>query len=392
MIAPSEPAPQTLRAETPHLTVRYPSTLSPDTSAAAQGADLALVADLADAPFRPNMVFTSIDSTAPLVDAAMAAYLGAEAQHPGAHILAVDAHVAPGFGIDDAPIGRVFTFTYPATEALDVMVKKWVVATGSQHLHFSASFLPSQALVVEATMNWIAENVVFAASAEELQAAARGDSVSGVQLDSDATTRTGFPLEDLSVLTPAIPRSAREVAASAADRLARAWGIPLDQPRVFHAIVTDGDRRAVYLAYSGEAGILVIRSAGRSALNFDPSRVEAYGLSPDRLPSDIAAWFGIAPGFRFGTGTTIPARVYADRIGARADGEAWIEVQMSLAGAWLHAVHIPGEGYSEASRPSEDEITLRPLPAGRFSDLILRRIDAVLGAHDDETADDADGE
>lgn len=364
---------------TDHLNVRYPDLLQVEDAGDLEGVDLALVVKGADLVFRPNLVFTSVPSTAALVDASMTAIMAAGTQHPGAMVVSVDAFFGVSDFIEGPPIGRVLTFTYPATEHRDLMVKKWIIATGEHHLHVSASFLPSQALVVEETFDWIAANLRFAAGLEMIQGAAVRDSDTGVRLDAAGTERAGFPLEDLTMLPVPLPQRARVVPVAAIEVLTSAWGVRLADVKVLHVVVTCGQEVGFYIAYPGKDGMLVVRSSGTSAHAMDTGNVEAYGLSPERLPADAAAWLAIVPAFRFGETWSVSAEEYAAGIAGKAEEEPWTEFLIGYIGRWLRAVFIPDQGFFEAISPQEGVIELQVLPAGRFFDLILRSVDSVLG-------------
>lgn len=366
--------------ETARFIVRYPNLLRVEEVEQGDDVELVLVARDADLPFRPNIVFTSSTSTAPLVDASMAAILAAGEQHPGARLVSVDVFFGSLASADDHPIGRVLTFTYPATRHLDVMVKKWVVATGEYHLHASASFLPSQALVVEETFDWIVTNLRFSANPETVRTAATGASEVGVRLDEDATARAGFPLEDLTVIPAPAPESARPVSVSAIKMLTDAWGVQIEQPKVLHVVVTRSTDQGFYAAYPGPDGLLVMRTSGPSAYALDTDNVEAYGLSPERLPADAAAWMGVVPAFRFSDPWRISHEEYTGRVDGSSNDEPWTEFRIEFENRWWRAVFVPGQGLYEAISPEEGMIELQELPAARFFDLILRRVDSVLGS------------
>lgn len=377
--------PALLEATTDQLVVTYPDVLRVENYAAAGDVDLVLVAPDGNLPFRPNIVFTSTPDSSPLVDASMAAILAAPTQHPGARAVSVDAFYGANASLENPPIGRILTFTYPATDFLDVIVKKWVFATGEHHLHMSASFLPSQARVVEETFDWIAANLRFAESPERMGQAAVGTTAVGTSIDSEASARAGFPLEDLSVIEQAVPSSARAVPVSGVELLMSSWGVQLEQEKVLHLVVRRGDTQGFYAAYVGEQGILVIRSSGTSALDLDSTHVEAYGLSPERLPADAAAWIGVRPAFRFGEARSMSIEEYADSLEGAVDGTPWTELRLEQNGHWIAIVLDPEAGFFEAVAPDTDTIALEVLPAGRLFDIVLRQIDAVLGYSNSET-------
>ncbi|WP_058234875.1 hypothetical protein [Devriesea agamarum] len=307
----------------------------------------------------------------------MAAINAAFQQHPGAKLVSVDGFHQPPDFFEDPPLGRVIVFTYPTEKHLDVMVKKWVFATGEHHLHVSASFLPSQALNIEGAFDWIAAHLGFAADAKAILTASAGTSEVGVQLDEYASTRAGFPFEDLAVIPAAVPESARPVSKSMIGMLANAWGVRVDGPKVFHAGITRGSEEGFYVAYSGRDGVLVIRTSGQSAYALDTANVEAYGLGPERLPADVAAWLGVVPAIRFGFPWRIPHEEYKGRVDGSMGGEPWTELLIRHPDGWWRAVYVPDKGLFEAIMPEEGTVELHVLPAGRFFDVILRQIDSM---------------
>ncbi len=376
----SEPEIIVRKASTNHLVVSYPDLLRVEEYQDVEGVDLVLVAKETDLPFRPNIVFTSVLSAASLMDASMAAIISAAEQHPGARPVSIDVFFGSLALTEDAPIGRVFVFTYPGTTTLDVIVKKWVIATGKHHLHISAAYLPSQALAVEETFDWIAANMQFTSSMEAIHKAATSLSEVGVLRDDEASTRAGFPLEELSVIEPPVPATAKGFPVAGIEILTDAWGVRLDQGKVLHLIITRGTEQGIYVVYPGKDGLLVLRSSGASAFDLNPTQVEAYGLSAEQLPADVAAWMGIVPAFRFGGPWSISSEEYANHRDGAAEGDQWSEFRIEHNAGWLRVVYVPGEGFYEAISPVEGTITLDALPSAGLFDLILRRIDAVLGA------------
>ncbi|MBM3717331.1 MAG: hypothetical protein FJW64_16705, partial [Actinobacteria bacterium] len=145
-----------LVAETPHAHVTYPGRLE---TSAFDGADLVLTPVERPDGFVPNLVLTSVASTAPLTDAAAAAVRAAGAQHDGAYVIAVDlSHPSP----DGSPArGRRIIFAYPGDDGQDVVVAKWVWATGSHHVHLSASCVPSQWTGYSPVFNGIAAHLAL---------------------------------------------------------------------------------------------------------------------------------------------------------------------------------------------------------------------------------------
>lgn len=370
------------RASTAHLTVEYPSMLEREQI---DGVELVLAAVQTGLPFRPNLVVTATPSTAPLIDASLAAIAAALEQHPGSRLISVDVVPSPEVPSSDPPIGRVIVFTYPLDDGLEVMVKKWVFATGAHHLHLAASFLPSQALVVEETFDGIVARLRFSAPLEALQTAAgRPNSEVGVRLDEEASARAGFPLEDLSIVPAPAPASGTAMPIAGIETVATTWGVDLSRPKVLSAVVTRGPEQGFYAAYENAPGVLVLRSSGSSAAALDPMLFEAYPLVAERLPTDAAAWLGASPAFRFGGPERIPMREYDTHVGGAHPDDAdpamaWTETRVAAAGGQLALVHVPGRGLFEAISPEDDVIEIDALPSARLFDLLLRQVDRVLG-------------
>lgn len=105
--------------------------------------------------FRPNAVLTSVDSDAPIQEASVAALLAAAADHPGALVVACDLWphaVHPG---------RRIVFTYPAGGGAEVVVQKFVWATGRRHVHLTASCAIYQHLSLDQGFNAVATSIRF---------------------------------------------------------------------------------------------------------------------------------------------------------------------------------------------------------------------------------------
>ncbi|MET0735430.1 MAG: hypothetical protein ABWY55_07285 [Microbacterium sp.] len=119
------------------------------------GAD-AVIAPLAPAEgFRPNAVLTSVDSDAPIQEASVAALVAATAENPGALVVACDVWphaVHPG---------RRILFTYPAEGGAEVVVQKFVWATGRRHVHLTASCAVYQHLWLDQGFNAVATSIRF---------------------------------------------------------------------------------------------------------------------------------------------------------------------------------------------------------------------------------------
>lgn len=176
MIIKNEFYSESVKIETPYVHIHYPDILTPldpveiDLSGEENVDAILATVEQEGLVFRPNMVVTSDPSAYPLVDAAYAAYEAALDQHSGARLLSTD--LVPVEDEEGTPIGRVFRFVYRRDRFQDVIVKKWVFATGQTHLHFSASFLPSQAAMIEGAFDWVADHLRFKASQAELVASA----------------------------------------------------------------------------------------------------------------------------------------------------------------------------------------------------------------------------
>jgi len=119
------------------------------------GADAVIAPPPPAGGFRPNAVLTCVDSDAPIQDASVAALLAATADHPGALVVACDLWphaVHPG---------RRILFTYPAGGGAEVVVQKFVWATGRRHVHLTASCAIYQHLSLDQGFNAVATSIRF---------------------------------------------------------------------------------------------------------------------------------------------------------------------------------------------------------------------------------------
>ncbi len=190
-------------ARTPPAVLEYPSTFE---ATQHPEADLVLRHRSRPAGFRPNLVLTSVETPASLTDASMVAMRAATVQHPGAQLISCDTWDAAD--AESTPRARRIRFAYHADDRLDVLVSKWVWATGHHHVHLSASCLPSQAGEFEPVFAWVAARLrPTAPPADVLRAA---ESVGEAAIEGTLTETVGFPLEDLRQLDPVRFRSRGE--------------------------------------------------------------------------------------------------------------------------------------------------------------------------------------
>ena len=120
-----------------------------------EGVDLALAAPQPSLGFRPNVVLTSVDSDAPIEQASVVALAAAGSQHPGAIVVSCDVWV------HSPHPGRTIVFSYSAGDDSEVVVMKWVWATGSRHVHLAASCAIYQYLSLEQSFTAIATAARF---------------------------------------------------------------------------------------------------------------------------------------------------------------------------------------------------------------------------------------
>ncbi|NYF15561.1 hypothetical protein HDC37_000373 [Microbacterium sp. AK009] len=179
--------------DTPHARLRVPADWTSET---VDGADAVLVAPGGDDGFRANIVVTSVPSSGPVERAGEAALAAALDQHPGALVGAFDLW-------PPALRGRRLLFTYPAGEGGQVDVRKYVWATGTHHVHLSASAAPWQTPALRAQFDSIGAHVEVVSSGRELPES------------SDADVTTERRPQKLTVNGPVIPRPALDVLASA---------------------------------------------------------------------------------------------------------------------------------------------------------------------------------
>lgn len=358
--------------KTPHVVVQYPDFLRTEDH---DGAELVLVADEPGLVFRPNIVVTAVPSDRPLTEASVGAIVAAGEQHPGAYVIAVDLFFGSVGFIDGVPSGRVITFTYPGAH-LDVIVKKWVFATGEHHVHLAASYLPSQARVAEETFGWIARWVRLTADSDAIRraACASGD----VRPDEEHTARADFAVEDLSFVENPPCANTGAIRATDLPSALAAFGITAEQPKVLTIHTRRGSARGMYTTVSGGAELVVVRSAGASAESAHPTEVNVYAMSAERVATDVVAWVGLSPEFGYGDAWTIPEGEYARQFEDDPGDGSWIEFRMSSGEDWWVVVRIPGRGWFSAAAPADGIVTMQPFPPVLIFDSVLRQLDRRL--------------
>lgn len=363
---------------TEHFTVRVPPSFT-RLNLDQAGVDLVLAAAEADAIFRPSLVATSQPSSAPLVEASAAALRAVGLQHPGARLVSVDVFTKPGSSASDAPIGRIIVFAYPLSDDVEVLVKKWVFATGRHHLHFSASFLPSQARAVEDTFDWIVAGLDFACPMQSLREAAARPAWDVSLVDRDGSARTQFPLEDLAELPLSLPQSAEALPLPYLRNVAQAWGVDLDHPQVVSVRLRRGDSLGFYSAYLSAVGVLVLRSSGSRAADFVPDKFEAVSLPAQRLPVDLFAWLGGKPAFEFSAPQSLSESEYEAKIADQSGGDGWLEVGVHFRDRSMLIVSTGGVGLRQAWPNGVGMFELDVLPSGHLFRFILENVDMALG-------------
>ena len=388
------PAPEVREARTPHAIVRYPDSFA---ASEYEGAELVLTLREQQPGFQPNLVLTAVESTAPLTDASAVALLAAGRQHPGARVLGVDLWDED----PDATLARArrITFVYPA-ETTDVVVTKSVWATGTHHVHLSASATPAQLGALTPVFSWIAGQLRLTADPADVAAAARA--VGAAPVDAGASTRVGFPLEDLARFAPpAFTSTAPVVSAAALTELragaSRIRGGSASLPRrmrgtdaaaelaaagfidetstltptgtaVAYAL---GSRRpvlvvrarrdghaAVLVAFAGPRGIVVTHDPSIAELHAgtataDPERRHHALIVPEHLPAFVAAWSGLAPFWPIDD-PEAPAVTTADLEDAvSADTAPWTDVLIQGSGMERYDVIVPGRGWKRVPPPAD---------------------------------------
>ncbi|SEM93732.1 hypothetical protein [Cryobacterium luteum] len=150
-----------------------------------EGAELVLA--LTDTPtgaFRPNIVLTSTPSTAPIEAASSVSIAAILTDHPGAQIIAVD------LWAEQAIDGRMITASYPAGD-LQIVILRWIWATGLRHVHLTASVATHQLLACQPTLSYIATALELTG---EMSATQVNTGVAP-KLDLTASAAAGQPLE-----------------------------------------------------------------------------------------------------------------------------------------------------------------------------------------------------
>ncbi|MGP3536616.1 hypothetical protein ACTU3I_17635 [Microbacterium sp. RD1] len=409
--------------ETRHAILPRPESFAAE---AHEGADVVLAFTGGAAGFRPNLVLTSVPSTAPLTDASLTAVLAAPQQHPRARVLSCDAwDLDPADGL---PRARRIVFAYRADEGRDVLVHKWVWATGAEHVHLSASCLPSQAHVFAPVFSAVASGVELTADPDAVRAAARA--IGAAPLQPQLSERVGFPLEDVSsvpvapfvaqgalvsigALQPLLTGAergrigaargvlARSDRAGASARLLADAGWIDDRSRLtpLGAGVADilranrhvatitlrrAERSESLTAYAGQDAALVVCGAGLTEPPLDgPDSRRAAVVPAEHLPAILAAWAGVRP---FWSVTDEDERVTPDELEAHVaatggDGsEAWTGVLVRTPQGERYDVLSPSRGFLRIGPPTEAGHAVGAEPSGALFDLLLDACDRAFSA------------
>lgn len=388
--------PQVHEVRTPHAVVKHPDSF---VASEYDGAELVLTLREQQAGFQPNLVLTAVESTAPLTDASAAAILAAGQQHPGARVVGVDLWDEN----PDATLARArcLTFVYPAG-ATDVVVTKTVWATGTHHVHLSASATPAQLGALAPVFSWIAAQLRLTADADDVDAAAR--SVGAAPADADASTHVGFPLEALSAFAPPpfattapvvsaealsalragasrsrrgsasaiLPRRVRatdaaaellaagfidEGAALTPTGTAVASALGARQPLLV-ARVRRGGRAAVLVAFAGPRGVVIAHDPSIGELNAgaaiaDPERRHIALVVPEHVPSFVAAWIGLEPFWPIDDAEpmSVATAELEQAVGPGTGG--WTDVLLQGAGRERYDAIVPGRGWKRVTPPAE---------------------------------------
>ncbi|MDF2919508.1 MAG: hypothetical protein K0S70_3725, partial [Microbacterium sp.] len=301
-------APQVHEVQTPHAIVRYPDSF---VASEYDGAELVLTLRDRQDGFQPNLVLTAVESTAPLTDASAAAILASSQQHPGARVVGVDLWDEN----PDATLARArcITFVYPAG-ATDVVVTKTVWATGTHHVHLSASATPAQLGAVGPVFSWIAAQLRLTADAGEVEAAARSVGAPVVSAAALTALRAGASRSRRGSASAILPRRVRttdattellaagfidEGAALTPTGTAVASALGARQPLLV-ARVRRGGRAAVLVAFAGPRGVVIAHDPSIGELDAgaaiaDPERRHIALVVPEHVPAFVAAWIGLEP-------------------------------------------------------------------------------------------------
>lgn len=198
---------QISEAQTAHFSVKYPESLE---VVEAEHAELVLAFREDDGQFRPNIVFTVEENSAPLSDAVVRVLQLAPEIHRGV--------VFPSVDLWGAQMeSRRITMLYPAESATDVCVRQWVWATGTHHVFATASMLPFQWQWAEPTLEWVAHQVTFG---REIMPQAQ-DIPTEFPTHERLTEATGVVLERLDVLERTPEVTGMPIGAASIDLLKR---------------------------------------------------------------------------------------------------------------------------------------------------------------------------
>ena len=410
------PEPAILIAETPHATVTYPNWLE---TSQIDGADLVLSPIDSPDGFIPTLVLTSVADTAPLMDASTAAFHAARARHTGAYVLAVDLW-HPTLD-DSAPRGRRIIFVYRAENGQDVVVAEWVWATGTHHVHLSASCSPSQWTGYSPVFDGIAARLTLTADPADVAeaAGATGDA----PLDAAVSARAGHPIESLDgipapTFLSAAPRVSTEalqalLTGATRARMGAAYGILARPDRgtsrarelqnsgwidgegrltreggaagtalaANRPVVTvqtrRADRAALLVAYAGPRGVLVLHDPPLTdASATDGAARHAVVLDPDHVPTFVSAWLGLTPGWPVSeedeqiTVADLAAHVAA----ADPAVEPWTEVLLRSEDGQLADAISPSRGWLHLGPPVDGIHPLRAEPTAAVFDALAASV------------------
>lgn len=373
-----------LSCETRHLSIRYPEyfeILDHETMGISSYSDVDLIlasVEKDNIVFRPNLVFTSVKSSMPLVDAAYAAYLNANIQHEQARVLSIDVMQKPDTEI---PIGRILTFVYRLNYIQDVIVKKWVFATGTHHIHISASYLPSQKYFIEETIDRIVWNIHFKDALDNLISSSKAESENHTPIDPRMPKqKLGFPLEDVSEFGSAEPKRSRPVPEESLEYILESHGVfllnPLITVRVRHTRY-----RGIYLAYRARTGVVVIRNTGSSVYDIPNEQLETYLISEEQLLRDFVDWAKITPRYLFSDERSLSIDEYEQYFSAEKTDSNWHELCISFGDITVKLLIINKKEIFQASMPTVGTVKLTPCPSAIVTDILTQAIYYGLVTH-----------
>lgn len=312
--------------------------------------------------FKPNLVFTSIESDSTLEQALADTVKSIYQNHPGAVISGIIDFCMPHVAEGKSPIGKCLQFSYPANEDFNISTCIWLMSTGTQQLQITGSVTTWMSPMLATVFFPLVSSIKFRVDEQSLirQAELAVGCESKLEYSQPASAHgklvNGFKTKILL---------AKE-------------GIRSDRQLLYSAEVIANGQKCIYKSYLGAKGAFVLRSSGRDCFDHTSEKLTWYWISVDQLPSDIFVWLRLQP-FRRELLDKFDSENLGQYQAAGTQSAGAAQLRMNYWGE-IATFELESGFVSYKGSASEDEasIPVGPIWSGNFFDLITGHIRAVL--------------